>query len=259
MSAKVLLSDFADQIVAQLPQEPCTCHSPRTPGIPSEPKAHFIFTAQTFPEIPLILTTRDLVMKRSEHHFGNCIRVDIIHFYATGRTYRQLAVLMLAALFAEAHRRVVIDLEHDDSEIRRLEIGHSRQGSVWGYIKRPFQFTYHPEIPDLKPWQPHGEYDRPEFDLEFREDTIGNPVTDLGRRDQAEIDGNDDALVLLAELLLNIGLPACDVPVDNDPFIDKTYKLESCLVRGEAGRWSAEAHFSLPKSFDWPGDYPDLG
>jgi hypothetical protein len=259
MDKAISLSDFANEIVGRLPQVPCSCNARRTPDAPRVEEKHFEFTAETFPEIPSVLTTRDLVMKRTEHGYGNCIRVDMIHFYASGHTYRQLAVLLLAGVFAEAHKQVALELKHEDSTIKRLEVHQSKRGFIWGYVKRPVQFRYHPEIPAQNPWRNFDEYHRPEFDLGFRKGTASNPVSELDKRDQAHINGNDDALVLLSELLLNIGLPDCDIPVGHDPSVDKTYKLKSGLASGGVGRWSAEAYFSLPNSFSWPGEYPELG
>jgi hypothetical protein len=48
-------------------------------------------------------------------------------------------------------------------------------------------------------------------------------VNDLGKRDRVEIRGSDDALVLVAELLLNIGLPDCDI----SPGVESTLEVIS--------------------------------
>jgi hypothetical protein len=146
------------------------------------------------------------------------------------------------------------------SDIKRLELDWSgySPGSSWGYRRKPLQFIYHPEIPERVPWNWHlDERNLPAFALDFRE--AGHPVDDLHKRDKAEISGHDDGLVLLAELLLNIGLPACDIkPVDSNIPADKTYVLECSLGHSKVAKWSAEAQFHLPNSFSWPGRYPSL-
>jgi hypothetical protein len=102
------------------------------------------------------------------------------------------------------------------------------------------------------------ERDLPAFGLDFLE--TGHPVNELHKRDKTEISGSDDALVLLAELLLNIGLPACDMKPDEGSIpADKTYILECSLGRQRVAKWSSEAQFHLPHSFSWPGEYPSLG
>ena len=76
---------------------------------------------------------------------------------------------------------------------------------------------------------------------------------------QSGVRGSDDALVLIAELLLNIGLPACDInPGAESGLLDKSYVLEGFLGRQRVSKWSAEAQFHLPNSHSWPGDYPSL-
>lgn len=70
---------------------------------------------------------------------------------------------------------------------------------------------------------------------------------------------DDDALVLLAELLLNIGLPVCDIKSDEGSTpADKSYVLECSLGHSKVAKWSAEAQFHLPHSFSWPGKYQSL-
>src|SRR5262252_4382466 len=209
--AKMSLSDFARPLVASLPQVQCSCR------VESVEEKHYTFSAQNLPEPPPLLATSDLVMAKTEHHYGNCCRIDTVHFYAAGQTHRELGVLILTALFSEKTRRVAIDLEHESSAIKRLEIncGALTGSACLGYTRKPQQFTYHPEIPDRIPWDGRfDERDLPLFDLDFREGTKCHPVNDLDKRDKVEVKGGDEALILVAELLLNIGLPACDVSSD---------------------------------------------
>jgi hypothetical protein len=251
---KISLADFAGPIAASLPQNPCRCR------IEKNHADHHTFSSQNLPEPPPLLSTAGLVVTDTEHHYGNCCRIDAVHFYASGRVHRQLGVLILSALFSKSTKSITIDLEHEASSIRRLEVngrGYSHVSSS-GYRREPVEFTYHPEIPQNVPWNWHlDERDLPAFDLDFRE--AGHPIRDLRNRDKAKIDGSDDALVLLAELLLNIGLPACDAKPDEGSLsADKTYVLECSLGNQRVAKWSAEAQFHLPHSHSWPGEYPSL-
>lgn len=251
---KVSLADFAGPLAVRLPQTPCRCRHEKNQ------EEHHIFSAENLAEPPPQLSTTGLVMTKTEHHYDSCCRIDVVHFYASGRTHRELGVLILSALFSRSSQRIAIDLEHEASDIKRLQLnwsGYSR-GSSWDYRRKPAMFTYHPEIPEHVPWNWHvDERDLPAFSLDFLE--TGHPVNDLHKRDKAEISGSDDALVLLAELLLNIGLPACDIKPDEGGIpSDKTYVLECSLGRQRVAKWSAEAQFHLPHTFSWPGEYPSL-
>jgi hypothetical protein len=252
--SRISLSDFARALAIRLPQVPCKCR------VEKVEEQHFTFSAENLPEVPPLLVTSALVMTKGEHHYGNNYRVDAVHFYASGQTHREVAVWILAALFSGKSQTVALDLEHESSVIKRLEINYSGSGqsACWGYTRKPVRFTYHPEIPEQIPWGGHlDEKDFPLFDLDFREVSGHHPVNDLDKRDRVEIRGSDDALVHVAELLLNIGLPACDIGPGAEAVLpDKSYVLECFLGRQRVSKWSAEAQFHLPNSFSWPGEYP---
>lgn len=260
MEARVSLSGFARTLALGLPQMPSGCNLPKSQNVIKE--EHYTFSAESLPQVLTLVVTSDLVMTKNERRYGNGCRVDVVHFYASGQTHRELAVLILAALFSGTPQRVALDLEHEASAIKRLEInycGFSR-GSCWDYTRKPERFTYHPAISDRIPWNSHlDEKDLPIFNLDFSEGSGYHPVNDLDKRDKVEIDGGDDALVLVADLLLNIGLPARDVSHTGESIPpDKTYVLESSFGHQRVRKWSAEAQFHLPNSFSWPGEYPTL-
>lgn len=254
---ELMLADFAAPVVKLLPQTPCHCRESRVK------EDHYTFSADTLPEVPSHLVTHDLVMRRTEHRYGYCVRIDQINFYASGETHRQLAVMILAALFSGRSQRIALDLKNDQSAIKRLEVNFSgrSEGFTWDYVRRPASFIYHPEIPRRVPenW-PNDDRNLPRFDLDFSEGSAYHPINDLDKRDKVEIAGGDNGLVLVAELLLNIGLPACDIKAGNESIPpDKSYVLESFPGHSRVNRWSAEALFHLPGSFSWPGEYPRLG
>lgn len=142
------LAAFADSLVAQLPSEPCKCD---VPGSKSEP--HFAFSRENLPALPGVLRCDDIVASRTEHRYENNAIIDVVNFYATGRTYRQFAVLMLAALFSEGCERAELELSNRQSRIRRVEVSTDglRHKFSWGYAVRPESYTYHPQIPERWP------------------------------------------------------------------------------------------------------------
>jgi len=259
MKDKTLLSDFSHTTATELPTASCHCRVSQQRVIKEE---HFTFSAGNLPEVPPRLAAPNLVVTKTKHQYGNCVDVDTLHFYASGGTHRDLGVLILAVIFSGKPQRVAIELEHEASSIKELEInfaGFSR-GACWGYSKTPRQFVYHPEVPNRIPWDGHfDEKDLPLFELDFSKGSGHHPINDLDKRDRVEIRGGDDGLVLVADLLLNLGLPECDEKPCEGPLpADKTYVLECFLGHQRVNKWSAEAQFHLPKSFSWPGEYPEL-
>src|SRR5438309_8729785 len=91
--SRLPLPDFARSLATRLPQTPCRC---RVEKVKEE---HYTFSAENLPEVPPLLVTADLVMNKTEHRYGSNCRIDTVHFYASGQTHRELAVLILAALF----------------------------------------------------------------------------------------------------------------------------------------------------------------
>jgi hypothetical protein len=82
----MLLSDFARTLAMRLPQSPCRC---RDENVQSE---HYTFSTENLPDIPALLVTSELVMRKTEHQYGSNSRIDTVHFYASGQTHRDLAV-----------------------------------------------------------------------------------------------------------------------------------------------------------------------
>jgi hypothetical protein len=207
-----------------------------------------------------VLCSDEIVACRTEHRYGNSVVIDVVNFYATGRTYRHFAVMMLAALFSEGCERAVLELSNRQSQIRRVEVRTDalRNKFPWGYSVRPQSYTYHPQIPERWPrnWK-LDELDLPVFDLDFGEGQ--HPMNDHDKRNRLEIAGQDVGLMALAELLLNIGLPSCSQKATDEAISpDMTYVLESFPGHRRVSAWSAEAQFHLPGSISWPGEYPIL-
>ncbi len=249
------LAAFADSLVSQLPSEPCKCD---VAGSRLEP--HFAFNRKNLPALPGVLCSDDIVASRTEHRYGNSVVIDVVNFYATGRTYRHFAVMMLAALFSKGCERAVLELSNRQSQIRRVEVRTDalRHKFPWGYAVRPESYTYHPQIPERWPrnWK-LDETDLPMFDLDFGEGQ--HAVKDHDSRNRLEIAGQDMGLMALAELLLNIGIPSCSQKATDSAIPpDMTYVLESFPGHHRVSAYSAEVQFHLPGSFSWPGEYPIL-
>jgi len=255
MTEAISLADFASGVVSRFPKEPCHC---RTDNMKDQ---HFTFSAESLPEPPPLLVAHDLVMAKTEHQYGDCIRIDVVHFYASGETFRQIVAVILAGLF-HCKRWIGLDLKHEASAITRLEIDYGLAGKTyaWDYVTKPHRFTYHPEIPKRAPWDwKIDEWGLPRFNLEFARESSYHPINDRDKRDRVEISGRGDTLVLVAELLLNIGLSACDIKSEGESMPpDKSYILESFPGHYKVHKWSAEAQLHLAGSLSWPGDYPEL-
>src|SRR5258708_12741770 len=88
--SRMPLSDFARTIAMRLPQTPCRC---RVEKVREE---HFIFSAENLPEVPPLLVTSDLVMKKTEHHYGSNCPIPSIPFYPSAHPHRPLPPRTLA-------------------------------------------------------------------------------------------------------------------------------------------------------------------
>jgi hypothetical protein len=244
----VSLDDFTTRCVELLPAAPCKCELPGS----GTSDNHVGFSAENIPIPPNFLTTPKLAIQATEHHYDSSIRIDTLHLYAAPATYRQLGVLLLGCLFHLHEQVVAIELSNPHSKLRWLKIDYKglTHGAVAGYLKKPFEFTYHPQFVRRRPNWPQHEHYLPAFSFEFSPESKFHPVADLDKRDSLVISGEDDGLMLLAELFLNFGLVSDS-------------KAEAIELEGFPGHrlvrtWSAEVQFHLPGSHSWPGEYPDL-
>jgi hypothetical protein len=245
----VSLEDFTSQSIELIPTVPCKC---RVPGA-GRSRNHLVFSAENLPSPSNILTTPKLAIGATEHHYDSSIRIDTLHFYAAPTTYRQLGVLLLACIFHLHEQVVVINLTNPHSKLKHVEIDYKglTHGAAWGYVKRPLRFTYHPQFAQPRPDWPQHEHYLPQFSYTFSRENKSHPVEDLDKRDSLVISGEDEGLILLAELLLNVGLVNNNTPLE-------AIELEGFPGHRRVRTWSAEAQFHLPGSSSWPGDYPEL-
>ncbi|HEY6388092.1 MAG TPA: hypothetical protein VIX91_20630 [Candidatus Acidoferrum sp.] len=114
--------------------------------------------------------------------------------------------------------------------------------SVLDYRTQPVSFDYHPNEVDEHPWTERRPPERgwPEFCLTY---SGVEPWRHWDERDKIEGFGGDDASVLLASLLLDIG---------RDDNLQHCVKLESPFQYGGVSNFSPEIQFHLPESDAWP-------
>lgn len=169
-------------------------------------------SAQNLPSPPAEIATDAIYALKGSHVYNDWFKIDATDFFAQKETYRHLGLLILSAVF---HRVpiVAIDLRHPHSEITSLTVEYyfsDFDKLPAGYHTQPFAFKYYPELPAWHPFQQPGRQVDPRnlpcFNL-ANSTNRSYTEADWQQRDAIKIFGNDAALVLFAELLLNIGLP----------------------------------------------------
>lgn len=213
-------------------------------GLPIDENQKHSFTSQTFPNIPDHLTT-EMVAIRKTHASYDDFRVDRLGFFAQRPTYQELGLLILSVVFRPGGKRVHLELTDPMSDIKHVIVeygGKTKRSS--GYRTRPEEFIFFPRKVDTHPFtrQQLQPFDLPRFRLTNLTELVVTEE-DWVRRDTIIGFGNDDASVLLAELLLRIGSSLNDT--------------NEIVLEGEGGfrgvgTHSAEAAFYLPGGFAWP-------
>lgn len=212
--------------------------------LPVHQKQKATFSAKSFLETPDRLETDQLVVKKGYHDYEGTSRVDALSFFAQKPTYQQLGLLILSVVFREGGARVEVTLTNPMSDIKSLIIeygGLTKRG--FAYRTRPDNFLFFLEDVQKHPWtcQNLTAFDLPTFKLTNRNDLVVTEE-DRANRDTLIGFGDDDASVLLAELLLRFGSPQNEA--------------REIVLEGEGGfrgvgRFSAEASFHLPGSLAW--------
>lgn len=174
------------------------------------------------------------------YHFYGDAPVEAVSIELDQATARHLGLLIFARVFHREAPRVVVELTHPRSTLRRLIIGPEAADPRLGLEVRPHGFLYMPESPGRYPW-----FSQDIHPSEFPSLTITNAdemvcgAQELPTRDTLTGFGGDEGACRLAELLLNAGQP------DHD---GDEYALEGeCGIRG-VGPGSAEVKIWLPGS-----------
>ncbi len=217
--------------------------------LPTEQKKRFTFSDKDFPQIPDRLETDQLIIAKVNKAYNNSFKVDSLSFFANKASYQHLGLLILSVVFHPGGKRVHLELTEPTSDIKNLIIeygGLTKRG--FAYRTRPDHFLFFPEKVDKHPWtyQNLNVFDLPLFNLTNLNEFLLTEQ-DWASRDTVIGFGNDDASVMLAELLLRFGSPANEG--------------NEVVLEGEGGfrgvgRFSAEASFHLPGSSAWPPSPP---
>src|SRR5690349_9957834 len=100
----------------------CDLHnhfSQSTSRLPNDEKQHLTFTSQNFSELPSLLETDQLVVRKTHHDYGGS-RVDRLQFFAPKQTYQELGLLILAVVFRPGGSRVQLRLTNPNSTVKNL-------------------------------------------------------------------------------------------------------------------------------------------
>jgi hypothetical protein len=174
--------------------------------LPQAPDEDRLFTADNLPVPPTSMSSDVLGITVGPAWYNDVFRTEVIDFGAPKDTYRALALLILSVVFHREPDTVEIHLTHAESQISWLQVSSSfpEPGTDPGYQRYPGFFTYwsafHPSELDVACLP----YDLPSANFTHRDEAFSR---DLETRDVVKGFGNDNGSVLLAELLLNIGLP----------------------------------------------------
>ncbi|MGH2514538.1 MAG: hypothetical protein ACRDHP_02685 [Ktedonobacterales bacterium] len=239
VSAHDALEDLFGFLAASIPTSTSTIDS-------------YPLSADVLPAVPSQLQTDRLYILKGVHEYNECFRADVVTFFAKKDLYRQLALLILAVLFASEPTEVTLRLTHAATEIQRLIIAYDGQDPNrlgYGYHTRPHIFLYHPSETRKSPW----------FDLQLAPADLpyfylvasryyGDADENWRRRDTIRGFGTDQGFARLAELFLNASRPESALT---------EYELEGDAGYRGVGPMSAEARFILPGSVFWdPGQWP---
>ena len=216
-------------------------------AIPTSLNESFVFSSETLPAPPAHMVTERLYIQKGGHAYESRFYADALWFFAHKRTYRELALLILAIVFHPEPIKVQLELTHPASEIKLLVIQVDQDTfASSGYTTRPHRFEYSPDKTDRHPWVglPFDPIDLPCFWLTNKEDNIGRQE-EWDNRDTIIGFGNDRASVMLAQFLLDASRPQNKL---------NEYEFEGDAGWRNLGRWSAEARLWLPGSAAWNPD-----
>ncbi|HET6840108.1 MAG TPA: hypothetical protein VFK06_00215 [Candidatus Angelobacter sp.] len=212
--------------------------------VPNNERQECTFTSASFAELPGILETDKIVIRKGHVNYDDA-RVDRLQFFASKSTYRELGLLILSVVFRSGGSRVHVTLTEPSSAIRNLVVEYRGNTTrLSGHETIPQKFTFYPQQIETHPWtrQNPDVFGFPRFALtNMRQFVVSEE--DWTNRDTVMGFGNDDVSVRFADLLLNFGSPQNEI--------------NEVVLEGEGGFrgvgvHSAEAAFYLPGSLAWP-------
>jgi hypothetical protein len=206
----------------------------------------FLFESRLFPLLPNILQTPNIEVCKTYHFIGDSCRIDVLNFIAPRHTYTCWALAILAVIFRLDLPELMIQLTAPSSQVKQIHFGYSgtTTRSALTYLTAPHSFEYRRLDINEHPWTQRRIPDNgwPDFLLKYS----GSAAHDHWEaRDTIEGFGNDDASVLLAELLLNFG------STKNRQLMVRLETVFSPAYRGVSAL-SPEVRLHLPGSEGWP-------
>lgn len=209
----------------------------------------FTFTSESLPLPPVQMETQNLYITKGSHIYHPSFKVESVAFNARKETYRNLGLLVLAAVFHSQPSEIAVKLNHSESDISNLVIEYKHLDLAVpyaGYRTKPFYFEYYPELMRKHPFDKCIDPQHlPCFSLTNTED-FQNSDDDWKNRDTVRIFGSDAGMVRLAELLLNAALPQNE---------QDEYALEGEAGFRGVGIKSAEATLLLPGHIFWVNEH----
>jgi hypothetical protein len=230
-STECQLHRYLSGIEAQLPQDGKT----------------FLFERGSFPALPKSLRTASIDICKTYQFINDSCRVDVLNFMASRKTYRHLGLAILAVVFQPDLTEMSLELTSQTTQINALVFRYAgtTPRTVFTYLTVPYSFEYQPKDIDEHPWM--GRHIRddawPDFLLTYSGTDAHNHWED---RDVVQGFGNDDASVMLADLLLDFGRD------ENKQLMVRLETIFSPAYRA-VSRLSPEVRLHLPGSDSWPG------
>lgn len=196
----------------------------------------FIFNNSHFPlSTNSNLITDEVIITKKWHYYNDTYRIEMLDISTQKAIYKILGLFIIETLFTQ--KQILIHLNNEASFIKHIRIGNTH----------PINGLLHHQNTALHYWaaEVYGRYPfqntatLPNFYLTHLEERSIISEQDWISRDTLHINGTDESLALLAELLLNIGHEKND--------IDEVV-LESNVGYGGVSAGSVEIRFWLPNS-----------
>ena len=228
------LIDFTSSISSQLPN--------------SEEDKTFRFFADTIGELPEVLESKHLVIKKGFHDYGSSWRIDYPQVYASKQTYEALGIVAAGVLLNAKTQQLEVRLVHPESEIKSLfiEFFHTDLSVEYlhGLYTTPTLFAYEVSAIERHPWlhdhiMDHSSFPKFELTNRTRELVTEN---DWSNRDVLFGFGSAQGTARLIQLFLDMSRP------DNNRY---EVVLESMSGFGGVAHASAEMRFWLPGGDYW--------
>jgi len=199
--------------------------------------------ATSLPHLAGSYVTHSIVVKKTYHDYEYYYRAESLEFFVTRTDCQRLALALLAVVMRQGEG-LVLHLRHSDSQIRSVQVPHPRSEiNRLGLQYVGTKYVYSPTNAMAELTSQARTSDKPAFKLCASAPHV--QPEDWEKRDVVALDASDVGLLLLVQMLLNLG---CG-PADRTELALPGFGggSESCVGPG-----SAEARFWLPGSIASP-------